>query len=95
MAPSSSDFVLTPIAPHNLNVRPIVVPDSSVITFEIAGRSVNYLCTLDSRYETIDNTYQLAVRKCEHAFNLVRLPDHNFLRTLANKLHWGSDARKY
>ena len=95
MAPSSSDFILTPIAPHNLNVRPIVVPDNSVISFEIAGRGTNYLCTLDSRNETIDTTHQLAVKKCEHQFNLVRLPDHNFLRTLANKLHWGSDARKY
>lgn len=95
MAPSSSDFILTPIAPHNLNVRPMVVPDSSVLSFEIAGRNTNYLCTLDSRNETIDTTHQLAVKKCEHQFNLVRLPDHNFLQTLSKKLNWGTDVRKY
>ena len=94
MAPSSSDFVLTPIAPHNLNVRPIVVPDNSVISFEIEGRSKNYMSTLDSRYASIDNTYQLAVRKCTHQFKLLRLSDHNFLKTLSSKLNWGSDARK-
>ena len=93
LMPQSANFVITPIAPHNLNVRPIVVPDDSVISFEIEGRGDNYLCTLDSRYETIDNSFQLAVRKCGFSIDLVRLPDHNFLNTLSKKLHWGSDSR--
>jgi NAD+ kinase len=94
IVPSSSDLIITPIAPHNLNVRPIVVPDNTVVSLEIEGRSDNYLCTLDSRYEAVDSSYQLAVKKCDHKFNLVRLADHNFLRTLSTKLNWGSDARK-
>src|SRR5690606_2152379 len=61
--PSSENFVITPIAPHNLNVRPIVVSDQSILSFEIEGRSDSFLCTLDSRYEAVDQTYQLAVRK--------------------------------
>ena len=93
LMPQSANFVITPIAPHNLNVRPIVVPDDSVISFEIEGRGDNYLCTLDSRYETIDNSFQIAVRKCSFNVDLVRLPDHNFLNTLSKKLHWGSDSR--
>ncbi len=94
IAPSSSDFVITPISPHNLNVRPFIVPDNSVISFEVEGRNLNYLCTLDSRTETIDSSYLLAVKKCRHMLSLVRLPDHSFLRTLSSKLNWGSDSRR-
>ncbi len=93
LTPQSASFVVTPIAPHNLNVRPIVVPDDSVISFEIEGRGDNYLCTLDSRYETIDNSFHIAVKKCAFNIDLVRLADHNFLNTLTKKLHWGSDSR--
>lgn len=91
--PQSANFVITPIAPHNLSVRPIVVSDDSVISFEIEGRGDNYLCTLDSRYETIDTSYHLAVKKCEFDISLVKFPDHNFLDTISKKLHWGSDVR--
>jgi NAD+ kinase len=91
--PQSANFVITPIAPHNLSVRPIVVSDDSVISFEIQGRGDNYLCTLDSRYETIDTSYSIAVKKCGFNVSLVKLPDHNFLSTIAKKLHWGTDAR--
>jgi NAD+ kinase len=94
IAPSSSDFVITPISPHNLNVRPFIVPDTSVISFEVEGRNLNYLCTLDSRSETIDSSYLLAVKKCDHMLSLLRLPDHSFLRTLSTKLNWGSDSRR-
>lgn len=94
IAPSSSDFVITPISPHNLNVRPFIVPDNSVISFEVEGRNLNYLCTLDSRSETIDSSYLLAVKKCAHMLSLIRLPDHSFLRTLSTKLNWGSDSRR-
>jgi len=92
--PSSENFVITPIAPHNLNVRPIVVPDSSVISFEIEGRQEQFFCTLDSRAEAIDSSTQLAVRKRNGQLNLVRLSDHHFLDTLRRKLMWGADVRK-
>jgi len=91
--PSSENFVITPIAPHNLNVRPIVVSHDSVLSFEIEGRNENFLCTLDSRYEAIDTSYQLAVRKEEFTVGLLRINDVNFLSTLRNKLMWGLDKR--
>ncbi len=92
--PTSENFVITPIAPHNLNVRPIVVADSSVLSFEIEGRHENFFCTLDARTEPIDPSYQLAVKKSSFTLNLVRLNDHHFLDTLRRKLMWGADVRK-
>ncbi|MBP7272907.1 MAG: NAD kinase [Saprospiraceae bacterium] len=91
--PDSNNFVITPVAPHNLNVRPIVISDDSVISFEIEGRAENFLCTLDSRFETISSFHQLAVRRCDFNIRLVQLNDINFLRTLRQKLAWGYDAR--
>ena len=91
--PTSENFVITPIAPHNLNVRPIVVSDSSVISFEIEGRNENFFCTLDARTESIDSTFQIAVKKSTFTMNLVRLSDHHFLETLRRKLMWGADVR--
>jgi NAD+ kinase len=91
--PDAGNFVITPVAPHNLNVRPIIVPNDNVISFEVEGRSDQFLCTLDSRMETIDNTVQLAVKKEHFKISLLRLDDSNFLHTLRNKLLWGVDAR--
>lgn len=91
--PDAANFVITPVAPHNLNARPIVVPDHNVISFEIEGRSDQFLCTLDSRIETVDNQVQLAVRKEEFTLGLLRRNDSNFLTTLRNKLLWGIDKR--
>ena len=91
--PNSGNFVITPVAPHNLNVRPIVISDTSVISFEIEGRGENFLCTLDSRFETVTKDYQLAVRKCDFAIRLVQLHDRSFLRTIREKLTWGIDSR--
>jgi NAD+ kinase len=93
--PDSDNFVITPVAPHNLNVRPIVISDSSVISFEIEGRAENFLCTLDSRFETITADYQLAVRTCDFRVKLVQLYDDNFLKTIREKLAWGVDARNH
>lgn len=93
--PKSGNFVITPVAPHNLNVRPIVVSDESVISFEIEGRSSAYLCTLDSRFEPITPDLQLAVRKCDFTTRLV-LPDNfSFMKTIHDKLTWGADSRNY
>lgn len=93
LIPSAGVFSLTPVAPHNLNARPMVVPDDTVLTFEVEGRSNNYLCTLDSRSQTFDNTYQLAVRKAPFAYRLVRMPESSYLKTLREKLRWGEDSR--
>lgn len=91
--PNSGNFVITPVAPHNLNVRPIVISDSSVISFEIEGRAENFLCTLDSRFETISSEHQLAVRKCDYNIRLVQLQKTTFLETMREKLTWGQDTR--
>lgn len=91
--PDSGSFVITPVAPHNLNVRPIVVPDNNVISFEIEGRADHFICTLDSRKEIVDKTIQLAVKKEEFTLSLLRLNETNFLQTLRNKLSWGLDTR--
>jgi NAD+ kinase len=91
--PESGSFVITPVAPHNLNVRPIVVPDDNIISFEVESRSDFIICALDSRREIINKDVQLAVRKESFLFNLVRLNENNFLQTLRNKLTWGLDKR--
>jgi NAD+ kinase len=91
--PESESFVITPIAPHNLNIRPIVVPNNNVISFEVEGRVDDFICTLDSRKEVVAKTDQLAVKKESFSFNLVRLNENNFLRTLREKLTWGFDTR--
>lgn len=91
--PNSGNLVITPVAPHNLNVRPIVIPDTSVISFEIEGRSEHFLCTLDSRHETIGAGDQLAVRKCDFDLQLVQLNNFTFLKTIHDKLSWGIDQR--
>jgi len=91
--PDSGSFVITPVAPHNLNVRPIIVPDDNIISFEIESRSTEILCTLDSRRELINKNVQLAVRKESFHISLVRLSENNFLQTLRNKLTWGLDKR--
>jgi NAD+ kinase len=91
--PQTSSFVITPVAPHNLNTRPIVVPDDNVISFEIEGRSEHFLCTLDARTEMIRSTVQLAVKKESFTISLVRPDEHNFLKTIRQKLYWGIDKR--
>lgn len=91
--PESGSFVITPVAPHNLNVRPIIVPDDNVISFEIESRSDQIICALDSRREIVSKNVQLAVKKESFDLTLVRLSENNFLQTLRNKLTWGLDKR--
>ena len=93
MMPQSENFVITPIAPHNLNVRPIVVSDKSVITLELEGRSQFFMASLDSRSVTIPSTVQLAVRRETFCINLIRMSNENFLKTIREKLSWGKDSR--
>lgn len=91
--PESGSFVITPVAPHNLNVRPIIVPDDNIISFEIEGRSDQFICALDSRREIVSRNIQLAVKREKFDVSIIRLNENNFLRTLRNKLSWGLDTR--
>jgi NAD+ kinase len=91
--PESSSFVITPVAPHNLNVRPIVVGDDNIISFEVEGRTDHFICALDSRKEIVDKKVQLAVQREAFTLSLVRLNENNFLQTLRTKLSWGLDTR--
>lgn len=91
--PDSGSFVITPVAPHNLNIRPIVVPDNNIISFEVEGRTDSFICTLDSRRIVVPKEAQLAVKKESFPINLIRLNENNFLQTLRNKLSWGLDKR--
>ena len=91
--PDSGTFVITPVAPHNLNIRPIIVPDTTIVSFEVEGRTDGFLCTMDSRREIVTKEIQLAVKKETFGVNLIRLNENNFLQTLRGKLSWGLDKR--
>ncbi|HVK97334.1 MAG TPA: NAD kinase [Flavisolibacter sp.] len=91
--PDAASFVLTPIAPHNLNVRPIVIPNNVIVSFEIESRHDEIICALDSRRELVDKNVLLAVRRENFMVNLVRLNENNFMQMLTNKLSWGLDKR--
>ena len=93
--PGSGNMVVTPISPHNLNVRPIVLSDTNILSFEIEGRSSKYLLTCDSRTEVIDTSIKVKVKKAGFGINLIRLNNENYLSTLRNKLLWGIDTRNY
>ncbi len=93
--PQSGNFVVTPISPHNLNVRPVVLSDTNIISLEIEGRSSKYLLSCDSRTEIIDNSVMITVKKAAFEINLIRLNNENYLSTLRNKLLWGIDTRNY
>lgn len=91
--PDSASFVITPVAPHNLNVRPIVIPDNIIISFAVEGRTEEFICTMDSRREIVEKDIQLAVKKEEFEVLLVVLNENSFLSTLREKLTWGFDKR--
>ncbi|MEL6390289.1 MAG: NAD kinase [Bacteroidota bacterium] len=91
--PGAGTLVITPVAPHNLNIRPLVIPDTSVVSFSVEGRTKNFLCTLDSRYETITADHQLAVRRADFNTRLIILKGQSFLKTIHEKLSWGADQR--
>ncbi|MEO8795848.1 MAG: NAD kinase [Daejeonella sp.] len=93
--PRSGNMVVTPISPHNLNVRPVVLSDSNELSFEIEGRSTKFLLTCDSRTEVLDNSVRVNVKKADFKINLIRLNNENYLSTLRNKLLWGIDTRNY
>jgi NAD+ kinase len=91
--PDSASFVITPVAPHNLNVRSIVVPNTSVISFEIEGRTEELICALDARKEIVPKTIELALKQELFSVSFIRLNENSYLTTLRTKLTWGLDKR--
>jgi len=91
--PKSENFIITPVAPHNLNARPFVIPDDYEITLKVEGRSKNFLVTLDSRVETFNSSLELVVSKENFNAKLVKIQGQNYSSTLRNKLLWGVDKR--
>jgi NAD+ kinase len=93
LTPDVSSFVLTPIAPHNLNARPLVIPDSTEIRLKVSGREDFYLVSLDSRIASLKNESTLIIKKTPYEINMVEIEGETFLKTLRNKLLWGEDKR--
>ena len=93
IAPNAKNFVITPIATHNLTVRPMVIPDDSVIRIQVEGREKKFVFSMDSRNCTLDTSVQLEVRKADFCLNLVRMRGEDFFGTIRNKLMWGKDNR--
>lgn len=93
IVPHSNTFAITPVAPHSLNVRPIVINDDWEITLDVESRSHNFLIAIDGRSETCREGSRLTIRKADYKINIVKRNDHIFFRTLRNKMMWGADGR--
>lgn len=93
--PDMHSFLITPIAAHNLNCRPIIVSENSVVAFTVETRSKKFVCSLDSRHFELEKDTQVAIRKENFNARLVRFSDKTFLNTLKQKLHWGFDTRSH
>ena len=91
--PGTENIIIAPIAPHNLNVRPIIVNEKSVIKLKVEDRDQLALVSLDSRSRAFDSSLELIIRKTEFKINLIEPKDHSFVATIRNKLMWGSDKR--
>lgn len=91
--PDADSFTLTPIAPHNLNARPLVIPDSTEIKLKVSGREDNYLVSLDSRIATLDNNSIITIKKADFKIKMIELEGESFIHTLRKKLLWGEDKR--
>jgi NAD+ kinase len=93
LTPSVESLVITPIAPHNLNARPLVIPDDTEIKLRVSGREDQYLVSLDSRISSIKNESVLTIKKTNFKIKMVEIPGETFLKTLRKKLLWGEDKR--
>jgi len=93
LTPDVKALVITPIAPHNLTARPLVIPDDTEIKLKISGREEQYLVSLDSRISFINNNSELIIKKTPFTIKMVEIPEETFLKTLRNKLLWGEDKR--
>ena len=93
ITPRTNSFVLTPIAPHNLSARPLIIPDSTEVHLRVNGREENHLISLDSRIATLDNGTLIKIKKADFKIKMIDLLDESFLITLRKKLLWGEDKR--
>ncbi|VAV82429.1 NAD kinase [hydrothermal vent metagenome] len=93
ITPETNSFALTPIAPHNLNARPLVIQDSTEIKLRVSGREDSYLVSLDSRIATLDNNSTIIIKKADFKIKMIELTGESFLHTLREKLLWGEDKR--
>ena len=93
ITPGCQVHILTPIAPHNLNVRPVVVPDHMPISLQVEGRDRSYLLSLDGHSQHIKQGEKVTITKAEFMINVIKFEDNNFLDTIRNKMFWGSDTR--
>ncbi|MCV9932709.1 NAD kinase [Flavobacterium sp. LS1R47] len=93
LTPDVNSLVITPIAPHNLTARPLIIPDNTEIKLRVSGREDHYLVSLDSRIASIKNESILTIKKTDFKINMVEIPGETFLKTLRNKLLWGEDKR--
>lgn len=91
--PNTKNFIITPISPHNLNVRPLVISEDSRLTFKIESRNQSHQVSLDSRSETVSDQLEFSVRKASFQARLIKVEGSTFLETLRNKLTWGLDKR--
>ena len=91
--PESKNLVITPIAPHNLNARPLVIPDNTNITLKISGRENEFFVSLDSKITTLNNEMLILIKKAPYKIKMIQLDNDNFLQTLRDKLYWGKDKR--
>jgi len=93
LLPDAKSLIITPIAPHNLNTRPIVIPETTEIKLKVSGREDYYLVSLDSKIITVSNQNELTIKKKPFYINMIAFEDKSFLNTLRNKLLWGEDKR--
>ena len=93
MIPDAKSFVITPLSPHNLNVRPLIVSDESEILLKVEGRSPQYLASLDARTKTFNESEELRIRKGDFKISLVRFDNQHFFDVIREKLMWGVDKR--
>ncbi|WP_372917889.1 NAD kinase [Salegentibacter sp.] len=93
ITPDTDSIVITPIAPHNLNARPLVIKDSTKITLRVSGREDTHLLSMDSRIASLKNDTKITITKAPFTVNIVELNEQSFLHTLRQKLLWGEDKR--
>ncbi|WP_405369983.1 NAD kinase [Nonlabens sp. Asnod2-A12] len=93
ISPDTDAFVITPIAPHNLNARPLVIPDHTEITIKVSGREEEFLASLDNRIASYPNETQLTLKKADFTIDLIELKGQSFIKTIREKLLWGEDKR--
>jgi NAD+ kinase len=93
LTPTVESIVITPIAPHNLNNRPLVICDKTEVRLKVSGREEQYLVSLDSRIASVSNEAELIIKLADFKIKMVEIPNETFLKTLRNKLLWGEDKR--